>query len=45
MKETKDKRLFERYQCIYLLLSGETQLNISKILNRDNGTIGDYVKA
>jgi putative transposase len=45
MRETKDKRLYQRYQCIYLLLSGESHENIAKILNRDIDTICDYVQA
>jgi transposase len=44
MRNTTDKRMYERYQCIYLLLSGETQKNIAMILNRGTDTIGAYVK-
>jgi len=44
MKDTKDKRMYERYQCIYLLLSGVTLQKIPKILNRGSNTIGNYVK-
>jgi transposase len=45
MRETKSKRLYERLQCIHLLLLGESLKNIAKILNRGADTIGDYVKA
>ena len=44
MKETRDKRLYERYQCIYLLLSGESRKDIAKIINRGLDTICSYVK-
>jgi transposase len=45
MSDTKDKRLYERYQCIHLLLMGESQKNIAKMVNRGADTIGDYVQA
>jgi len=45
MRNTTSKRMFERYQCIYLLLLGETQQNIAKILDRGPDTISSYVKA
>lgn len=45
MRDTKDKRMYERYQCIYLLLSGERRDHIAKILNRGIDTIGNYVQA
>jgi transposase len=45
MRETKDKRLFERYQCIHMLLMGESQKKIAKILDRGADTVGDYVQS
>jgi transposase len=45
MKETKDKRMYERYQCIFLLLSGEPRNRITTILNRGMDTIGFYIQA
>lgn len=44
MRETKDKRLYERYQCIHLLLMGESQKNIAKLLHRGADTVGSYVR-
>lgn len=44
MKDTKDKRLYERYQCIYLLLSGKSRQDITKIINRGADTVGGYVQ-
>jgi transposase len=45
MRDTNDKRLYERYQCIHLLLMGETQKYIAKLINRGVDTVGNYVKA
>jgi transposase len=45
MKETKVKRMYERYQCIFLLLSGEPRHRIATILNRGMDTIGFYIQA
>lgn len=45
MKGTKDKRMYERYQCIFLLLSGEPRSRIAKILNRGIDTVGYYIQA
>lgn len=33
MRESKDKRLFERYLCIHMLLMGESQKKIAIILD------------
>ncbi|WP_223068320.1 hypothetical protein [Paenibacillus caui] len=38
MRETTDKRLYERYLCIHLLLMGESQSNIAKLLDRGADT-------
>lgn len=45
MRETKDKRMYERYQCIFLFLSGERRDHIAKILNRGIDTVGYYIQA
>lgn len=45
MKETKDKRLFERYQTILLYLHGLPYKQITLIVGRSEVTIGSYVKA
>ena len=44
MRETDDKRLYERYLCISLLLSGYSRKNITEILNRGLDTIGNYIQ-
>lgn len=43
MKETKDKRMFIRYQVIFYHLKGYTNLEISKMVNLCQHTIGTYV--
>jgi len=45
MKETKDLRIFERYQMIYLHLQGTKAKQIASILNRSATTISSYIKA
>jgi transposase len=44
MRETDDKRLYERYLCISLLLSGYSRKNISEITDRGLDTIGNYIQ-
>ncbi|SEC09316.1 putative transposase [Paenibacillus sp. GP183] len=44
MRETNDKRLYERYLCICLLLSGYSRKNITEILDRGLDTIGNYIQ-
>jgi transposase len=44
MKETNDKRLYERYQCIFLFLSGESRIRIATILDRNIDTVGTYIR-
>ena len=39
MRETDDKRLYERYLCISLLLAGCSRKNITEILDRGLDTI------
>jgi transposase len=45
MKATDDIRLFIRYQCIYLYLSGETRIRIAEILVLKLETVGIYIRA
>lgn len=45
MRETKNKRMFERYQAILLHLHGVTYDQISIIIGRSTVTVGNYVKA
>lgn len=45
MRQTKDKRLFERYQAVFLHVEGKTNVEIAGILQRNRGTVGSYIKA
>lgn len=45
MKQTTDKRMYERYQTISLYLQGYTYEQIKQITGRGKKTIGTYVKA
>jgi transposase len=45
MKETKDRRMFERYQTIFLHLQGTKAKQIASILNRSATTVRSYIKA
>lgn len=45
MREAKNRRLYERYQAIYLWLSGYKQKEIANIIQRDVSTIREYRKA
>lgn len=45
MRETKNRRLYERYQAILLCLNNYKQKDIAEILQRDVSTIRDYRKA
>jgi putative transposase len=45
MKTTKDKRMFERYQTVYLHLCGKKNKDIAMILGRTPQTICSYLKA
>ncbi|AMA71700.1 helix-turn-helix domain-containing protein [Aneurinibacillus thermoaerophilus] len=45
MKQTKDKRMYERYQAISLFLQGYKYEQISAIIGRNKKTVGTYVKA
>lgn len=44
MKETKDKRLYQRYIAIYLNLKGYSKLDIANLEGLNNHTIGIYIK-
>lgn len=45
MRKTKDKRIFERYQTVFLHLQGMTYAQIVEIVGRSMVTVGNYVKA
>lgn len=45
MRQTKDKRLFERYQAVFLHLEGKNNIEIAAIIQRNRATVGEYVKA
>jgi transposase len=45
MRQTKDKRLFEPYQCVVLHLSGEPRKRIAAILRRCEDTVNTYIQA
>ena len=45
MKIEKDKRMYERYQSVYLYLSGSNRNQIAVTLNRHVDTISSYVSA
>jgi len=45
MKQTKDRRLYERYQAVALHLEGHTAPEIGRIIGRDRKTVGTYIAA
>lgn len=45
MRQTKDKRLFERYQSVLLHLEGKNNIEIASIIQRNRATVGEYIKA
>lgn len=45
MKQTKDRRLYERYQAAFLHLEGYTAPEIGRIIGRDRKTVGTYLAA
>lgn len=45
MRQTKDNRLHERYQAVYLHLSGYKMTEIAQIVGHTRKTIGSYVAA
>lgn len=45
MKATNDIRMYVRYQCIYLFLSGESRNRITEILDLNIETVGIYIRS
>ena len=45
MKHTTDKRMYERYQCMVLYLSGHSRADIATILQRRYETVGAYIRS
>lgn len=45
MRHTKDRRLFERYQSVFLHFNGKTNVEIATIIQRNRVTVGSYIKA
>jgi transposase len=43
MRQAKDRRMFERYQAVYLFLSGCKRYGIAQILDRHAETAGLYI--
>jgi transposase len=45
MKATKDKRMYERYQAVYLLLTGHSYKQVRAIVGRSEKSLYNYFKA
>ena len=45
IKQTKDKRMFERYQAIQLYLQGYSKKDIVNIVGRSRKTLCSYINA
>ncbi len=45
MKQAKDRRMFERYQTLYLYLQGTEVEQIAHIINRSPKTVKGYIQA
>ncbi len=43
MKQAKERRMYERYQAIYLHLKGTSMTAIAEILNRNRMTVSSYI--
>lgn len=43
MKQAKERRMYERYQAIYLYLKGTPMTAIADILNRNRMTVSSYI--
>lgn len=43
MKQAKERRMYERYQAIYLYLKGTSMSAIADILNRNRMTVSSYI--
>ncbi len=45
MKSIRDRRLFERYQTVFLVLQGYPYRQVSQIIGRSVTTVANYMKA
>ncbi|KOY18092.1 IS630 family transposase [Paenibacillus xylanivorans] len=45
MKKEKDRRMFERYQAVYLYTQGKTRKEIATIIGRNEKTVSQYIRA
>ncbi|WP_342414778.1 helix-turn-helix domain-containing protein [Paenibacillus sp. FSL R10-2782] len=45
MKQAKERRMYERYQALYLHLKGKSVKEIAEILNRSKETVNSYIRA
>lgn len=45
MKKAKNRRLFERYQAVYLYLKGYTMKETGQIIGRSRETVSTYISA
>ena len=45
MKDARNRRLFERYQTVWLVLNGHTYAQVSKIIGRSVTTVFNYMQA
>lgn len=45
MKAATNKRMYERYQCIFLYLSGRPPKEVATIIQRGYGTVAGYIRA
>lgn len=45
MKKAKNRRLFERYQAVYLYLKGYTMKETGQIIGRSRETVSSYINA
>lgn len=45
MKQAKERRMYERFQAIYLYLKGTSMTAIAEILNRNRMTVSSYIRA
>jgi len=43
MKQAKERRMYERYQAVYLYLKGHSMTAIGDILNRNRMTVSHYI--
>ncbi|WP_144029617.1 helix-turn-helix domain-containing protein, partial [Paenibacillus larvae] len=45
MKQAKKRRMYERYQALYLHLKGKSVKEIAETLNRSAETVKNYIQA